>query len=125
MRSDKTITINAQKQYKRGLIKKRLAAFFLVFFLYTGLIAVDRAGSEITGYPEHLALRTGRLDSGHISVFFLGREAAINTAAIAGQIEILKDVTAAVAENIAAMARPGNSKRKIEDIQVLLPGKTL
>ncbi len=125
MRLDKIKRINSEKQYYKALRRKRLAAFLLIFWLYAGLVIVDRAGSEITGYPEHLSPGIVRIDKERIAVSFFGKEARINTAAIAGEITAMKEITASMAHNIAGLAKDRSPKREIEDIQVLLPGKTL
>ena len=125
MRLDKIKRIQTEKQYYKELRRKRLAAFLLVFWLYAGLVIVDRAGSEITGYPEHLSPGIVRIDKERIALSLFGKETTINTATIAGEITAVKEITAAMAQNIADLTKARSPKREIEDIQVLLPGKTL
>jgi len=68
MRSEKKAEKDLIKENKRLMRRKKIAVFLLVFFLYVGLVIVDYAGSEMTGYPVHLPLQIRRVDSEYLSL---------------------------------------------------------
>lgn len=71
MRQEKQNVKNAKRNYKRKLL-----AVFLVFFMGTsGLLSVDAFCKQTTGKGGELSLEVKRMESGGVSVQFLGREA--------------------------------------------------
>ncbi|HZK01615.1 MAG TPA: hypothetical protein VFC96_02010 [Anaerovoracaceae bacterium] len=124
-RTEKAAKINAVKKNKKKMRKKKMVTFFLILFLCLGIIAVDNAGSELTGYPAHLSFQISKLNEEQVSISFVGKEVLINTKAIAMEVETVGKVLVGVAGKIPALNKGSGLKRDIEDIQVLLPGKTL
>jgi hypothetical protein len=88
--------MTVDKHDKKRTRIKRLSVFILTFFLYTGLMIVDNAGSEMTGHPTNLSLETGRVDREHYYMRMLGKEALINTGSIAKRFTEAKNFIAKI-----------------------------
>lgn len=110
---------------KKMLRQKKAAVFVLAFFLYIGLLAVDNAGSEMTGYPGTFALKAKRINSDYIELSFLGKETLVDTTAVIKSLEGTKKLAINTINNLYTSIKSSDNKIDMEDIQALMPGKTL
>lgn len=58
---------------------KKIAVFFVVYFLITGLITVDRAYSDMLDLQGRIAPEIRRVDEDHVHYAILGQTISINT----------------------------------------------
>lgn len=59
--------------------KKKMAVFFLVYFLISGLVTVDRAYSDMLDRPGRISPEVRRVDQDHVHYSLFGQSISINT----------------------------------------------